>query len=43
MDLEVMVFDQGMELVAISHHVCFVISLAAKEKAESGKRIGNKL
>ena len=43
MDLEVMVFDQEMDLVAISHHVCFVISLTPKDKAESEKRAGHKL
>lgn len=32
MDLEVWVYDPGMELVAVSHHVCFVIALKGPRK-----------
>jgi hypothetical protein len=32
MGLEVWVFDMGLEVVAVSHHVCFVIELKGKKK-----------
>lgn len=34
MDLEVIVMDEGMELVALSHHVCLVIEIATKGQGE---------
>ena len=30
MGLEVWIFDQGMDVVAVSHHVCFVVELKGK-------------
>jgi len=45
MDLEVLVCDAGMELVALSHHVCLVIGLGGGKKGKdvaSGKE-GSKL
>ena len=34
MGLEVWIFDQGMDVVAISHHVCFVVELKGRQKGE---------
>lgn len=37
MDVEVIVMDEGMELVALSHHVCLVIAMAPKGGKEAAR------
>jgi hypothetical protein len=37
MDLEVWIFDPEMDVVAVSHHVCFVIALKPKGKNGEGR------
>ena len=40
MDAEVMIFDRHMELVALSHQICFVIENAEVSKQENGMTKG---
>jgi Thioesterase-like superfamily len=37
MDLEVWIFDPDMDVVAVSHHVCFVMALKSKGKKGEGR------
>ena len=38
MDVEVLILDEGMDLVALSNHVCFIVDIARNPVKPRGKK-----